>query len=110
MLKQAELGERAYVKIYNGTKQDKVEFALKSSDLEIDLGQLSDNESLVESYIPKYIDQRGSSSYPTIDTVMLVVKAKFTIYYLKLPRIDKGECVELYIDKEFKLNTCLEKK
>ena len=101
--KQADLDKRAYIKIYNKTKQDNVEITLKGSDFEKKLGTFSDSESLVDYYFPKYIDERGNDSYPTIDTVTLIVKEKFITHYLTLPRIDKGQCDKLYIDKEFKL-------
>jgi hypothetical protein len=72
--KQAAIDERAYIKIYNKTKQDDIELTLKSSDFEIKLGKFSDNETMVDNYSPKYINERGSESYPTIDTVTLIVK------------------------------------
>ena len=103
LLKQADLETRAYIKIYNKTKQDNVELTLKASDFEKRLGDFSDTETLVDFYYPKYIDERGGSSYPTIDSVTLVVKDKFTTRYITLPRIDKGDCRKLYIDKEFNL-------
>ena len=103
LLKQADLETRAYIKIYNKTKQDNVEITLKASDFEKQLGKFSDTETIVDFYYPKYINERGSDSYPTIDSVTLIVKEKFTTHYLKLPRIDKGQCEKLYIDKEFKL-------
>lgn len=101
--KQADLDKRAYIKIYNKTKQDNVEISLKGSDFEKKLGTFSDSETLVDYYFPKYVDERGNDSYPTIETVTLIVKEKFTTHYLTLPRIDKGQCDKLYIDKEFKL-------
>ena len=101
--KQADLGTRAYIKIYSKTKQDNVELTLKASDFEKKLDVLENNGTLVDFYYPKYINERGSDSYPTIDTVTLIVKEKFTTHYLTLPRIDKGQCESLYIDKEFKL-------
>ena len=103
LVKQADLDKRAYIKIYNKTKQDNVEISLKGSDFEKKLGTFSDSETLVDYYFPKYVDERGNDSYPTIDTVTLIVKEKFTTHYLTLPRIDKGQCEKLYIDKEFKL-------
>ena len=103
LLKQADLETRAYIKIYNKTKQDNVEITLKASDFEKQLGMFSDTETIVDFYYPKYINERGSDSYPTIVSVTLIVKEKFTTHYLKLPRIDKGQCEKLYIDKEFKL-------
>jgi hypothetical protein len=101
--KQSDLGKRANIKIYNKTKQDNLELTLKSSDFETQLGTLSDSETLVGYYFPKYIDEHGNDSYPTIDAVTLIVKEKFTTLYLKLPRIDKGQCEKLYLNKEFKL-------
>lgn len=101
--KQADLDKRAYISIYNKTKQDNVEISLKGSDFEKKLGTFNDNETLVDYYFPKYVDERGNDSYPTIDTVTLIVKEKFTTHYLTLPRIDKGQCDKLYIDKEFRL-------
>jgi len=103
LLKQGDLETRAYIKIYNKTKQDNVELTLKASDFEKQLGKFSDTETIVDFYYPKYIDERVNSSYPTIDSVTLIVKEKFTTHYFTLPRIDKGECVKLYIDKEFNL-------
>lgn len=101
--KQSDLDQRAYIKIYNKTKQDNVVLTLKAADFEKELGTSNDSESLVDYYFPKYIDERGSDSYPTIDTVTLIVKEKFTTHYLKLPRIEKGQCEKLYLDKEFEL-------
>mgnify|MGYP001324513967 CR=1 FL=1 len=101
--KQADLDKRAYLKVYNKTKQDNLEITLKGSDFEKKLGTFNDSETLVDYYFPKYIDERGNDSYPTIDSVTLIVKEKFSTHYLTLPRIDKGQCEKLYIDKEFKL-------
>jgi hypothetical protein len=101
--KQSDLETRAYLKIYNKTKQDNVEISLKGSDFEKKLGTFSDNETLVDYYFPKYIDERGNDSYPTIDQVTLIVKGKFKTHYFTLPSIDKGQCSKLYIDKDFKL-------
>jgi hypothetical protein len=103
LLKEADIETRAYIKIYNKTKQDNVEIKLKASDFEKSLGKFSDTETIVDFYYPKYIDERGGSSYPTIDSVTLIVKDKFTTRYITLPRIDKGDCRKLYVDKEFKL-------
>lgn len=100
--KQADLDKRAYIRIYNKTKQDNIEILLKGSDFEKKLGTFNNNETLVDYYFPKYVDERGNDSYPTIDTVTLIVKEKFATHYLTLPRIDKGQCDKLYIDKEFK--------
>ena len=103
LLNQADLETRTYIKIYNKTKQDNVELTLKASDFEKQLGKFSGTETMVNFYYPKYIDERGGSSYPTIDRVTLIIKDKFTTRHLTLPRIDKGDCRKLYIDKEFKL-------
>ncbi len=103
LAKQADLAKRAYIKIYNETKQDNVEISLKGSDFEKKLGTFSDSQTLVDYYFPKYIDERDNDSYPIIDTVTLIVKEKFKTHYLTLPRIDKGQCAKLYIDKEFRL-------
>jgi hypothetical protein len=102
-LKQADIELRAYIKIYNKTTKDNLDLALKGSDFEKQLGELSDTETLVDFYYPKYVDKRGSSSYPTIDSVTLIVKDKFKTRYLTLPRLDKGECRKLILDKEFNL-------
>jgi hypothetical protein len=103
LLKEAELETRAYIKFYNKTKIDDVDVTIKASDFEKTLGKFDDGETIVASYYPKYIDGMLSDSYPIIDTVTLIVKDEFTTRYLKLPRIDKGQCNQLYIDKEFKL-------
>jgi len=103
LTKQAELDRRAYIKMYNKTKQDNLGLTLKTSDFEKQLGTLDDGETLVDFYYPKYIDERHHDSYPTIDSVKLIVTDEFTTRYLTLPRIDKGECTKLYLDNEFKL-------
>jgi hypothetical protein len=103
LTKQAELDKRAYIKFYNKTKQDNLRLTLKASDFEKQLGILDDSETLVDSYYPKYIDERNHDSYPTIDSVTLIVTDGITTRHLTLPRIDKGECTKLYLDKEFKL-------
>ena len=102
--KQADLDSRAYIKIYNKTKQDNIELTLRGSDFEKKLGTFDNGETIVDFYFPKYIDIRGNDSYPTIDSVTIIVKEKFTTHYLTLPRIDKGQCKKLCIDKEFKLD------
>jgi len=101
--KQAELDKRAYIKFHNKTKKDNLGLTLKASDFEKQLGILNDSETLVDFYYPKYIDERNHESYPTIDSVTLIVKDGITTRHLTLPRIDKGECTKLYLDKEFKL-------
>lgn len=103
LAKQADLDKRAYIKVYNNTKQDNVEITLKGSDFEKKLGIFNNNETLIDYYFPKYIDKRCNDSYPTIDQVTLIVKEKFTTHYLTLPRIDKGQCKKLYLNKELKL-------
>jgi hypothetical protein len=80
-----------------------VGLVLKTPDFEKQLGTLNDSETLVDFYYPKYIDERNHDSYPTIDSVKLIVTDGFTTRYLTLPRIDKGECTKLYLDKEFRL-------
>jgi len=101
--KQTDIDKRAYIKFYNKTKQDNLELTLKASSFEKRLGTLSDKESLVDYYFPKYIYELGNDSYPNIDTVTLIIKEKSRTHYLKLPPIDKGQCEQLYLDKEFKL-------
>ena len=101
--KQADIAQRAYIKVYNKTKQDNIEITLKGSDFEKKLGTFNESETIVDYYFPKNIDERGNDSYPTIDTVILIVKEKLTTHYLTLPRIVKGQCETLYIDKEFNL-------
>ena len=103
LLKQADLETRAYIRIYNKTKQDNVYISLKSSDFEKQLGKCNDTEDIVNFYYPKYIDNFGGSSSPTIDSVTLIIKDRHSTIKLKLPRIEKGECIKLYIDKEFNL-------
>lgn len=103
LIKQADLEARAYIKIYNQTKQNNVELTLRTSDFEKQLGKFSDTENIVDFYYPKYINERGSDSYPIIDSVTLIVKEAYTTHYLILPRIDKGQCENLYINKEFEL-------
>ena len=101
--KQADIDKRAYIKIYNKTKQDNLEISIKGSDFEKKLGTFSDSETLIDYYLPKYFYVLDNGSYPNIDRVTLIVKEKFTTHYLPLPLIDKGQCNKLYIDKEFKL-------
>ncbi len=75
--KQGDLGERAYIKIQNNTKQDNVELTLTASYFEKKLGTLNDTKSLVDYYSPGYLKNTGSSIYPMIDSVTLIVKGNF---------------------------------
>jgi hypothetical protein len=98
-----ELEDRAYIKIHNNTKQDNLELTLKASDFEKGLGTLDDNQTSVDFYYPKPIYDLGNARQYRMDTVTLIVKDNLTTHYLTLPRIDRGQCVKLYIDKEFRL-------
>lgn len=106
--KQADLEKRAYVKIYyKSGVVDLEELKLKSNYFQKDIGELECFESKVFYYYPKYVNERSGDSYNDIEPVTLTLKTKksnFTVE-LKLPRIDKGECLKLYIDKESNLLT-----
>ena len=101
--KQTDIGNRAYIKIYNKTNIDNIDLILKTSTFEKKIGNISNCEQIVDFYYPKILDDRGDSSYPTFDTVTLIVKDKLITHNLTLPRIKFGQCLKLYIDKEFKL-------
>ncbi len=101
--KQSDIETRAYLKIYNKTKQENVKILLKGSDFVKKLGTLNNGEALVDYYFPKYVDDNSNDSYPTIDKVTLIVKEKHTTHYITLPNIEKGQCEILYINKEFQL-------
>jgi hypothetical protein len=105
LLKQADLETRAYIKIYYKSGVVNLsELKLKSNYFEKDIGELDCLDSKVFYYYPKYINERGGDSYPVIEPVTLTLKTKHEqIIELKLPRIDKGDCRKLYIDKEFNL-------
>ncbi len=106
LVKQAELEKRAYVKIYyKSGVVDISEMKFKSNYFEKYLGKLECLDSKVFYYYPKYVNERSSDSYPEIEPITLILKTEKSnhIIELKLPRIDKGECLNLYIDKEFKL-------
>ena len=101
---QAEVQKRAYIKIHNKTKQDRLLLTHKSSDVEKILGSFDDSETMVYFYYPRYVSEIwNDDSYPAIEPPILIVKDRFTIHKLTLPRIDKGDCVNLYIDKEFQM-------
>lgn len=108
LIKQADLEKRAYVKIYyKSGVVDLSEMKLRSNYFEKEIGELECLDSKVFYYYPKYVNERSGDSYPDIEPVTLTVKTQkgdYTIE-LKLPRIDKGECLKLYIDKEFNLLT-----
>ena len=103
LIKQAEIAKRAYVQIHNKANKDRLRLMLKTSNFEKPLGTLNDSETLVDFFYPKYIDEENHDSYPLVHPVTLVVMDGFTTRYLTLPRIDKGECRKLYLDKELKL-------
>lgn len=108
LIKQADLEKRAYVKIYYKSGVVNLsEMKLKSNYFEKDIGELECLDSKVFYYYPKYVNERSGDSYPDVEPVTLTVKTKKSDYTveLKLPRIDKGECLKLYIDKEFNLLT-----
>jgi len=108
LAKQADLDNRAYVKIYyKSAIVDLSELKLKGNYFNKYLGELECLDSKVFYYYPKYINERGGDSYPEIEPVTLTLKTKKSdqIVELKLPKIDKGECLKLYIDKEFNLLT-----
>jgi hypothetical protein len=102
--KQADFEKRAYVKIYyKSGVVDLSELKLKSSYFEKNIGELECLNSKVFYYYPKYINERSGDSYSEIEPITLILKTKKydQIVELRLPRIEKGECLKLYIDKEF---------
>jgi hypothetical protein len=104
--KQADLEKRAYVKIYyKSGVVDLAELKLKSNYFQKDIGELECLDAKVFYFYPKYVNERSGDSYPDVEPVTLTLKTKKQDYTveLKLPRIDKGECLKLYIDKEFNL-------
>jgi len=106
LTKQTDLEKRAYVKIYyKSGVVDIEELNLKSNYFQKDIGELECLDSKVFYYYPKYVNERSGDSYPEIEPVSLTLKTKKSDYTidLKLPRIDKGECLKLYIDKEINL-------
>lgn len=108
LVKQADLRKRAYVKFYyKSGVVDLSQLQLKSNYFEKDIGELESLDSKICSYYPKYINESSGDSYPETEPVTLILKTnnhRQTIE-LKLPRIDKGQCMKLYIDKEFNLLT-----
>lgn len=103
--KQTEIDKRTYIKIYNKSNEDNIELTLKASYFEKKLGKLNEAENSNSFYYPKYTELTDDSSVPTIESVTLIVKTKFTTRYLTLPSLDSGECQKLYLDKEFNLLT-----
>jgi len=102
--KQSDLDSRAYIKIYYKGIFDLSEVTLKGKNFEKKLGSLDCLTSKVTYFYPKYING-CNDSYPETDTVVLILKKQKNPMLIKLtlPRIDKGECKKLYIDKEYKL-------
>jgi hypothetical protein len=100
--KQADLDRRAYIKFYNNTKNDNIELIIKGSDFSKKIGSFDDSESIVDYYYPKYLSDIHES-VPIVDIVMLLVKSKLGTKILILPAMYKGECRNLYLNKEFKL-------
>jgi hypothetical protein len=108
LVKQADLEKRAYVKIYYKSGVVNLsEMKLKSNYFVKDIGELECLDSKVFYYYPKYVNERSGDSYPDVEPVTLTLKTKKSDYSvkLKLPRIDKGQCLKLYIDGEFNLLT-----
>ncbi len=102
--KQADLENRAYVKIYYKSGVVNLDaLKLKSNYFEKGIGELECLDSKVFYYYPKYVYERSGNSYSEIEPVTLTLKTKKydQIVELRLPRIEKGECLKLYIDKEF---------
>ncbi len=106
LVKQADLEKRAYVKIYYKSGVVNLsELKLKSNYFEKNIGELECLTSKVFYFYPKYINERSGDSYPEVEPVTLILKTNKhgQTIELNLPRIDKGQCTKLYIDKEFNL-------
>ncbi len=101
--KQEDIDKRAYIKIYNHTKQDNLEISIQGWDFEYQLGILDDNESLVGYYYPKYLDDDATESRPITLLVTLIVKDEFATHDLNLPDFHNGYCEEVQINEHFRL-------
>ena len=99
---QDKIEKKAFVKLKNESGFDFTQIQLQGGSV-IDLsGKLHNGSSIVFNYEPKYVTN-GNESYPTPQSLNLLISAQDKLYTIKFPSMMMGDCKRIIIDDGFKL-------
>ena len=103
--KQADIEKRAYLQINYDGIDDLSSVKLGSDYFEKEIGELESQDSKIVYFYPEYVDGNSGDSYPDVKPIRLYLITEGLNHKIELilPRIDKGDCEKIYIDKDFKL-------
>lgn len=102
--KQADIEQRAYVRIFNQTGNDFTELTIENSSSKGEYKSLNKENDRTAYFYPKYLNG-DFESVPLVDTVRLVIKTQNETRTIEVPEIYKGECINIAVNKEFNVET-----
>lgn len=104
---QREIDPRAYIKIYNYSKFDISELAIKEPDNQKYIGNLKKNQSIITFYNPDYKELNSVSGLSGIYDNFLIVKYENNKIAVRIPIIHPGSTHKLKITENFTLTEIL---
>ena len=98
---QGDIDQRAYVRVYNRTDSDFKSLTIKNSLFTESFNALANNDYKTGYFYPNY--DEFDSNAPEIEEVILTIETGKEEKRMIVPAIYKGECLKVFIDKEFKI-------
>lgn len=99
---QADIEQRAYIRIYNQSDENFQEVFITNSKTTTKVGSLSKGKFKTRYFYPHYLNSDFSS--PLIDTVYLIVQTAQSKKTITLPVIYQNECVKVFIDHNYEVS------
>jgi hypothetical protein len=96
---QNDIEKRAYVKIHNLTESHFDAVVLVNSETNREFYSIDNGESQTEYFYPKYVNEFDSA--PEVDKVKVKIRTNGKEKTVDIPTIYKGECVRVFLDKDF---------
>jgi hypothetical protein len=98
---QGDIEKRAYVRVYNKTDSDLKSLAIANSLFTESFKSLANNDHRTGYFYPNY--DEFDSDAPQIEEVILTIQTNKEEKRIILPAIYKGECLQIFIDRNFKV-------
>jgi hypothetical protein len=100
--KQVDVDQRAYVGVYNKTDSNFRWLTIENSLFIESFNTLSKGDYKTGYFYPNY-DEWDISRAREIEDVILTIRTDKDVKRIIMPTIYKGDCLKLFIDKEFKI-------
>ena len=98
---QDDIDKRAYVRVYNKTDSDFKSLTIKNSLFTESINSIDNNDYKTGYFYPNY--DEFDSGAPEIEKVVLTIETNKEEKRIVVPTIYKGECLKVFIDKDFKI-------